>query len=122
MVESPYNTPKHDRSACVRYALWCCHDTQRNYNQVAIASHLTFTQWIPETKEGRELGLACRDLLAKSTLAMVARYTDLGETPGMYRDVDCTATVLSRKLPPDLWARWLAVEWPEGSVRLSCNI
>ena len=118
MVESPYNHPNLGREACVRYAVWACYDALVNYGEVCFASHLFTTQLLPETKEARDIGLAARDALAHYCQAAVVRYTDIGETPGMYREVDGTRVCESRKLPADLLAKWQSGEWPESSVRL----
>lgn len=116
MIESPYNLPGVSRDDCVRYALWCCHDSAVNRREAPLASHLFYTQFLPEDKESRAYGLACRDLVARATVAAVARYVDLGETGGMYRDVDCTAVVETRRLPADLLARYKAGERPRGTL------
>jgi len=116
MIESPYSAAC-GRAECIRYALWCCVDSERR-GEAPMASHLFFTQFIPEDKDGRERGLACRDVWARAACAVVVRYVDLGTTLGMFRDVDCTARVETRMLPDDLRDRWQSGEWPQGSCRL----
>lgn len=116
IVESPYSTPLYNREECIRYALWCCADADSR-GECCFASHLFFTQFIPETKEGRERGLAYRDEIARRTNGLVARYVDIGQTPGMFRMRDGVATVVERRLTGDIRARWERGEWPEGSLR-----
>jgi hypothetical protein len=115
MVESPYNTPTRSRLECVRYALWCCLDAERR-GEACFASHLFYTLFSPETKEGRDRGLRCRDAIARRLGATIARYADIGMTPGMFRDIDCTATVEVRQLEGDIREAWLSGAWPEGSL------
>lgn len=118
LVESPYNSPHYSRESCIRYALWCCYDATINLGEAVFGSHLFYTQFLPEDKPGRTLGLAARDYLAHITQARVARYLDLGPTAGMYRDCDCVRECVDRKLPVDLLAKWANRVWPDGSVRL----
>jgi hypothetical protein len=87
--------------------------------EAPFASHLLYTQMLPETKEARELGLKMRDRIAFATGGLVARYTDIGETPGMFRDRDCTAVVESRQLTGAIRQAWLDGKWPEASARLA---
>jgi hypothetical protein len=115
-VESPFTHPTKSREDCVRYALWACVDaTQRG--ECVFASHLFYTQFLPEDRLCREWGLVCRDMLAKATVAQIARYVDIGQTPGMFRDIDCTAEVVTRKLEGAAREGWLAGTWPDGSLR-----
>ena len=117
IVESPYNTPSRSRLECIRYALWCCADCDAR-GEGCFASHLFFTQFFAETEEGRALGLAYRDEIARRLQCTVARYTDIGQTPGMFRDIDALGVVETRQLTGDIRARWLAGEWPPCSARL----
>lgn len=117
MVESPYTTPHYGRLECIRYALWCCVDSNSR-GECCIASHLFFTQFIPETEAGRERGLLCRDEVARRTVALIARYVDLGQTPGMFRRRDGSATVEERKLSGEIRLSWLKGRWPDSSTRL----
>lgn len=117
MVESPFNHPTLPRVECVRYALWACLDATRR-GECVFASHLLYTQFLPEDKVAREWGLMCRDMIAKATIATVARYTDIGQTPDMFRDVDCTAIVDSRTLGEFCRAGWTTGKWPEASIRV----
>lgn len=119
IVESPYNLASLGRSECVRYALWCCVDCDER-GEASFASHLFFTQFIPETKDGRDRGLAYRDEIARRAGDTIARYTDIGETSGMYRPIDGTNHVTYRKLEGDIRRRWMAGEWPPGSLRPQC--
>ena len=116
IVESPYITPHASRLECVRYALWACEDCDSR-GEAAFASHLFFTQFIPETKEGRARGLAYRDEIARRVLGTVAQYVDLGVSPGMFRPVD--SYVEQRHLTGDIRLKWLAGEWPHGSAKLT---
>jgi hypothetical protein len=117
MIESPYTTPKASRQECIRYALWACADATHDHQEAVIATHLYYTQFLPEDPMTWAWGLACRDLIAKACGAQVALYEDLGTTGGMVRDVDCTAVVVHRKLGD--WARgqYLQGLWPEGTIR-----
>jgi hypothetical protein len=115
IVESPYSSP--DRLTCVRYACWACFDCVLR-GEAFYASHLLVTQILPETKASREIGLQMRDRMAKATMGLIAQYTDLGITPGMVRDVACTAVVEQRQLAGLVRAGWKRGEWPNGSVRL----
>jgi hypothetical protein len=117
-AESPYNHPNLSRSECVRYALWACVDSTSRGDAV-FASHLFYTLFLSEDPMCREWGLLCRDFLARRTMALIARYVDIGETPGMFRDVDCTAVVEDRKLEGEALAGWQEGRWPEGSLRVS---
>jgi hypothetical protein len=117
IVESPYNTPTRSRLECIRYALWCCADCDAR-GEGAFASHLFFTQFIPETKAGRDRGLRYRDEIARRLMTTVARYTDIGQTPGMFRDIDSLGVVEERQLTGEIRAKWLAGEWPDSSCRL----
>jgi hypothetical protein len=74
---------------------------------------------IPETSASRALGLAMRDRMATATCGLIAHYIDLGLTPGMLRDVDCTAVVEKRTLKGLVRAAWKRGEWPNASVRLA---
>lgn len=116
LVESPYLTPKVSRAACVRYAIWCCYDSLQR-GECQIASHLFWTQFIGEDEASRNWGLAARDYLAHITGAVVARYVDLGQTPGMFRDSDCVRVIETRELPDDLLQRWGRGEYPPSSLR-----
>ena len=118
IVESPFTTPTADRESCVRYALWACFDCIAA-GEAPFASHLLYTQMLPETAASRGLGLAVRDRMATATGGLVAHYIDLGLTPGMFRDVDCTAVVEKRTLKGLLRAAWKRGEWPNASVRLA---
>ena len=117
IVESPYTTPVADRLSCVRYALWACFDCIAA-GEAPFASHLLFTQMLPETAGARAMGLQMRDRMATATGGLIAHYTDLGITPGMLRDVDCTAVVEKRTLKGLVGAAWKRWEWPNASVRL----
>ena len=117
MVESPYTTPDRSREECIRYALWCCVDCDQR-GEASFASHLFYTQFIPETKEGRDRGLSYRDEIARRLGAKIARYTDIGQTYGMFRPVDCTAVVEERVLQGEIRKLWLAGLWPKGSCQL----
>ena len=114
IVESPYSSP--DRLTCLRYACWACFDCILR-GEAPFASHLLFTQILPETPTSRDLGLAMRDTIAKATQGLVAQYVDLGTTAGMFRDVDCTAVVVQRRLTGLSLAAWQRGEWPVGSIR-----
>jgi hypothetical protein len=116
LVESPYTSPK-GRLECVRYALWCMYDSLSR-GEAPMASHLLYTQALPEDQAGRAMGLECRDAWSRQT-TLVAQYTDLGLTPGMVRDVDSTNKVEQRKLEGALRDAWLIGTWPPGSVRLA---
>lgn len=120
IVETPYNTAKYSRLECIRYALWCCKDCDLR-GEASFASHLFFTLFIPETKEGRERGLAYRDEIARRCATSIARYKDIGETSGMYRDVDCTTTIESRVLTGEIREAWLSGAWPEGSLHVTSD-
>jgi hypothetical protein len=87
--------------------------------EAPFASHLFYTQLLPETSESRELGLKMRDRIAFATNGLVARYIDIGYTTGMFRDCDCTAQVQSRHLEGAIRQAWLDGEWPEASARLA---
>ena len=118
IVESPYTTPVADRLSCVRYALWACFDCICA-GEVPFASHLLFAQLLSETAASRARGLQMRDRMATATGGLVAHYIDLGLTPGMLRDVDCTAVVETRTLKGLLREAWIRGEWPNGSARLA---
>lgn len=118
VVESPYSTPWHTREECIRYALWCCAQVEAA-GEAAFASHLFYTQFIAETKEGRDRGLAYRDEISRRLLCKVARFVDIGETPGMYRDIDATSQVVTCNLEGKFRENWLAGLWPPCSVRLT---
>lgn len=117
VIETPYNSKHYTREQCVRYALWCCYHATL-LGESPFASHLFFTQFLPEDKESREIGLACRDTWARSSQARIVRYTDLGETSGMFREIDGTAIRESRKLPDVLLDKWRNREYPTGSLKL----
>lgn len=87
MVESPFSSPICPRARCVLYAQWCVMDAI-DRGECPFASHLLYTHVLPEDRESRERGLAFRDRIATATGALVAIYTDLGETPGMIRPAD----------------------------------
>ncbi len=118
IVESPFTHPTRSRLECIRYALWCCADCDAR-GEGAFASHLFFTQFIPETKEGRNRGLKYRDEIARRLMCTVVRYTDIGQTPGMFRDIDSLGPVEERQLTGEIRAKWLAGEWPDSSCRLT---
>lgn len=117
IVESPYTTTRASPLECVRYACWACFDCVMR-GEAPFASHLLYAQILPETKHSRQIGLAMRDTIAKATMGLVAQYTDLGVTPGMVRDVDCTAVVEQRTLAGLALAAWKRGEWPAGSIRV----
>lgn len=119
MVETPFNTPAHTRDDCVRYAQFCAQDSL-NRGECPFASHLFYTHFLPEDKASRELGLRCRDRIATATEALIARYLDIGTSPGMFRtcDIDRRATIEARALAPDLLARWRRGERLRGSLFL----
>ena len=117
IVESPFNLPNVSRYECARYALWCCKDCDLR-GEASFASHLFYTLFIEETKEGRDRGLAYRDEIARRASTVVARYVDLGETPGMYRDIDCTGKIEVRTLTGEVRDAWLSGAWPAGSLYL----
>ena len=118
VVESPYTTPTRSRLECIRYACWACFDCIAR-GEAPFASHLLFTQILPETDGARALGLQMRDRIAFATGGLIARYTDIGETPGMYRDCDVTAKIESRKLTGPARQMWLNGLWPAASARLA---
>lgn len=118
VVESPYSTPTHNRQECIRYALWCCAQVDAS-GQAAFASHLFYTQFIGETKDGRSRGLAYRDEIARRLMDRVVRFTDLGVTPGMFRDIDSTNQVEEMQLEGEFREKWLAGLWPPCSARLT---
>jgi hypothetical protein len=113
IVESPYTSPMFSRIQCVRYALWACADCDAR-GEAAFASHLFYTQFIPETKDGRERGLKYRDEIARRVMGTIAHYTDLGTSPGMFRGAEMPE---QRQLTGEIRERWLRGEWPEGSIR-----
>lgn len=119
MVESPYSLPgrpaAEGRAEAIRYAQWCVLDSILR-GEVPIASHLLYTQVLSETESGRDLGLKCRDELARRASTLVAQYIDLGVTPGMVRDVDCTNTVVQRTLTGLARRAWVAGETAPGSM------
>ena len=117
MLESPYVTSGYSREQCVRYALWCCYDSLVNHHECQIASHLFWTQFLPEDQKSRELGLAARDFLARVSHATTVRYVDLGKTVGMFRDVDCTRPIEERRLPTALLKFWVSGQYPKGSLK-----
>ena len=121
IVESPYTTTRASRLECIRYACWACFDCVLR-GEAFYASHLLSTQILPETAASRDIGLNMRDAIAKATIGLVAQYTDLGTTPGMYRDVDCTAVVEQRQLEGLVREAWKRGEWPSGSVRLAACV
>ena len=116
IVESPYNTPKHSRLECIRYALWCCADADAR-GECCFASHLFFTQFIPETKEGRDRGLKYRDELVRRLQCTVVRYTDIGTTAGMFREADGVKLTEERQLQGEIRTLWEQGYWPEGSLK-----
>ena len=118
MVETPYNTPTHSRQECIRYALWCCASVDAS-GEAAFASHLFYTQFIAENKAGRARGISYRDELARRLMDRIIRFTDLGLTPGMFRDIDSTGLVEERKLDGEFREKWLAGLWPPCSARLT---
>lgn len=117
LVESPYQTTESGRLEDIRYALWAVYDSITR-GEAPFASHLFYTQMLPETEASRNLGLAMRDVFSRQAATLVARYTDLGISPGMVRDVDSTLPIEERTLGGLIRAAWLAGEWPKGSVRL----
>jgi hypothetical protein len=119
IVESPYNHPQLPPLECIRYALWCCADADAR-GECCFASHLFFTQFIPETKEGRNRGLSYRDELVRRLQCKVARYTDLGTTAGMFREVDSVKETEERQLSGEIRTLWSQGYWPEGSLK--CRI
>lgn len=115
IVESPFSHPTRTRDECVRYAQFAVLDCLQR-GEAPFASHLFYATVLPEDRESREMGLACRDRIACATGGIVARYVDLGTTPGMFRAVDCTAVVEERRLPGDLLLRWDRGERVRGSL------
>ena len=115
-VESPYNTPTRSRLECIRYAQWCCVDAESR-GDCCFASHLFFTQFMTEAM--RDKGLAYRDEIARRTLATIARYVDIGQTPGMFRERDGSAVCETRTLTGEIRERWERGEWPEGSFTIA---
>ena len=118
IVESPYTTPNRSRLECIRYVCWACFDCIAR-GETPVASHLLYTQILPETDGARALGLKMRDRIAFATGGLIARYADIGETPGMHRDQDVTAQVETRKLEGPARQMWLDGKWPAASARLS---
>lgn len=57
--------------------------------------------------------------MATATGGLIAHYVDLGLTPGMLRDVDCTAVVEKRTLKGLVRAAWKRGEGPNASIRLA---
>ena len=118
IIESPFSHPTRTRDECVRYAQFAILDCLRR-GEAPFASHLFYTTVLPEDRESREMGLACRERIACATGGIVARYVDLGTTPGMFRAADCTATVEERRLPGDLLLRWDRGERVRGSLTIN---
>ena len=116
IVESPFSCPTRTRDECMRYAQFAMLDCLQR-GECPFASHLFFTAILPEDTS-REVGLTCRDRIAKATGGVVARYVDLGTTPGMFRGVDCTAVAEERRLPSELLLRWQRGEHLRGSLVL----
>jgi hypothetical protein len=115
MLETPYQA--QDRTEAIRYACWCVYDSMTR-GEAPFVSHLLYTQILPETDAGRALGLAARDAWSHGAATLVAKYVDLGISPGMVRDVDCTLPIEERKLGGLIRAAWKKGEWPKGSARL----
>lgn len=110
LVESPFRSSEFAETIeNMRYLAWCMIDSLSR-GEVPIASHGIYPYVLPETKEGRALGLLCRDELAKRA-DVIALYEERGSTLGMIRpvgDEKCVRRVLTGQaragyLRPKFW-------------------
>ncbi|MFW9871649.1 MAG: hypothetical protein ACFFG0_01015 [Candidatus Thorarchaeota archaeon] len=121
VIESPY-AGKTDEDILKNeiYGEFAMHDCIVNYNESPYASHLLYTRkyvlrdHIPkERKLGIKAGFYWRNV-AQATVF----YTDLGITDGMIQGMeDCELKqnpYETRKLPSDLWTRFVEVCRTEG--------
>ena len=117
IVESPY---AGDIELNILYAQFACHDCLVNHAESPYASHLLYTQphiLRDEIAGERELGIkAGFDWRAAAEQSNF--YVDLGITIGMRLGMeDCEVTNKSfgsRRLPKDLWDRFLQACKAEG--------
>lgn len=119
IVESPYDG---DIKLNEIYGEFAMHDCLVNHNESPYASHLLYTRKYvlrddhpEERKLGIEAGFYWRDVSEKTVF-----YVDLGITGGMELGrIDCKMKGKShefRKLPPDLWVRFVEVCKKEGLI------
>jgi len=116
MIESPY----FGNPDAPRYLACCLLDSILR-GESPIASHALYPLALPEHCEayhgrtGRDLGLECRDALAK--IFPSVRYLDIGTTPGMCRG---GTYLTSRTLVGEALKIWERGEWP-SPARLTLN-
>jgi hypothetical protein len=117
LIESPYRNG--DRNRNLRYLAWCEYDAT-TYGENPIASHGNCTAYWPEDEGHRLKGFAWRDAM-RAACDHVVYYTDLGMTEGQQlaelRDREAKIRCLRRALPPALFAKFEAGEYPPGSMR-----
>jgi len=117
IIESPY-AGNYDMNEA--YAELAMHDCLVNHNESPYASHLLYTRrfvlrdYVPgDRKLGIEAGFFWRDVADKSVF-----YEDLGMTEGMIQGVrDCKQKGKPyeiRKLPEDLWVKFVGFCLEEG--------
>lgn len=110
IIESPY-AGNYDMNEA--YAELAMHDCLVNYNESPYASHLLYTRRFvlrDDVSTDRKLGIAAgfewRNVSDKTVF-----YTDLGMTKGMEQGLqDCKDKIQPyaiRKLPADLWAKFI---------------